>query len=276
MLVTLPDGYRLFVEEVGYGFPLVVLHGGPGMDHTMFRPWLDPLGDEFRMVYVDERGQGRSDRVDPATLSLEVFARDVDLLADTLAVGRYALLGHSFGAIVTTWHATSLGTAAAYVISGGAESSDALMADVQASFETLGDRRAVIEASWEREKSVATEEEAAQLLADQAPFHFHREPPASVFSDTRYSPDVLRHFANVGYGDFDYRDALGGVARPTLVVVGDHDLTTTPRAAHVLHEGIPGSELAVIANAGHMSFVEEQDAYLRAVRDFLRRKTATK
>ena len=119
MDVTLADGYRLFVEEVGDGFPLIVLHGGPGLDHTMFRPWLDPLGDEFRLLYVDERGQGRSERTDPATLSLDVFARDVDLLAEALGLERFALLGHSFGAIITTWHATELGTAAAYVISGG-------------------------------------------------------------------------------------------------------------------------------------------------------------
>ncbi|HEU5212124.1 MAG TPA: alpha/beta fold hydrolase [Gaiellaceae bacterium] len=276
MDVRLADGYRLFVEEVGSGFPLVVLHGGPGMDHTMFRPWLDPLGDDFKLLYVDERGQGRSDRVDPATLSLEVFARDVDRLAEALRLDAFALLGHSFGAIITSWHAVNVGTAAAYVISGGAESSDALMADVEASFETLGDRRAVIEASWEREKTVATEEEAAQLLADQAPFHFHREPPPGIFDGARYSPDVLRHFANAGYGDFDYRPGLGAVTRPTLVVVGDHDLTTTPRAARVLHDGIPRSELAVIANAGHMSFVEEPEAYLIAVRDFLGRKTSTK
>src|SRR5204863_7263715 len=104
--VNLPDGYRMFVEELGDGFPLVVLHGGPGMDHTMFRPWLDPLADELRLLYVDERGQGRSERVDPATLSLDVFARDVDLLADALGLERFALLGHSFGAIVATRHAT--------------------------------------------------------------------------------------------------------------------------------------------------------------------------
>src|SRR5437016_8595905 len=81
MQVRLPDGDEMFVEEVGSGFPLIVLHGGPGLDHTMFRPWLDPLGDELRLLYVDERGQGRSVRVDPATLSLEVFSRDVDLLS---------------------------------------------------------------------------------------------------------------------------------------------------------------------------------------------------
>src|SRR5919201_2241842 len=139
MQVRLPDGYRMFVEEVGSGFPLIVLHGGPGLDHSTFRPWLDPLGDELRLLYVDERGQGRSERVDPATLSLEVFARDVDLLAEALELERFALLGHSFGAIVATWHAIEPGTEAAYVISGGADSSEALMADVEASLDTMGE-----------------------------------------------------------------------------------------------------------------------------------------
>src|ERR687887_118030 len=139
----------MFVEEVGSGFPLILLHGGPGLDHTSFRPWLDPLGDEFRLLYVDERGQGRSERVDPATLSVEVFARDVDLLAEALGLERFALLGHSFGAILTTWHAIEIGTAAAYVISGGGDSSDALLADVEASLEALGERGRPIADSWE-------------------------------------------------------------------------------------------------------------------------------
>jgi proline iminopeptidase len=268
--VELAEGYRLFVEEVGSGFPLIVLHGGPGLDHTMFRPWLDPLGDEFRLLYVDERGQGRSERTDPQTLTLDVFARDVDLLADALGLERFALLGHSFGAIITTWHATEVGTAAAYVISGGGDSSDALMADVEASFEKLGDLRQVIEASWEREKSVETEEECAQLVHDQMPFHFHGAPPPGYGSGTVFSPAVLRHFANAGYGDFDYRPKLAAVARPTLVIVGEHDRTTTTRAAGVLHEGIPGSDLVVIPDAGHMSYVEAPEPYMAAVRAFLR------
>jgi proline iminopeptidase len=271
--LALADGTGLHVVEVGRGFPVVVLHGGPGFDHSMFRPWLDPLGDEFRLLYVDERGQGRSDRVDPATLSLERFARDVDELASALALERFALLGHSFGGIIATWHATELGTAAAYVISGGGDSSAGLEADVEASLAALGDEGAAIVASWAREKEVTTEEELAELWRDQAPFHFAREPVAFE-QEPVYSPDVLRHFANVGYGDFDYTPRLAGVSRPTLVIVGEHDRTTTPRAARVLHEGIRGSELAVVAGAGHMSYIEETAAYLAAVRTFLRRAGA--
>jgi proline iminopeptidase len=271
MHVELDDEVRVFVEDIGAGPPLIVLHGGPGLDHTMFRPWLDPLADEYRLLYVDERGQGRSERVDPETLSVQRFARDVDELATALALGDFVLLGHSFGAIVTTWHAVELGTAVAYVISGGADSTDALMADVTASLEDLGEAGALIADSWEREKTVETEEECAELLRDQAPFHFHRDPPPGIFEGTVYSPEVLRHFANAGYGGFDYTRSLAQVDRPTLILVGEHDRTTTPRAARVLHEGIRSSELVVVPDAGHMSYVEAGDVYLGAVRGFLRR-----
>jgi proline-specific peptidase len=271
--VRLSDGYSLFVHEVGGGdrVPVIILHGGPGLDHTHLRPWLDPLGEERRVLYVDERGQGRSERADPATLSLEVFARDVDRLAEALGLPRFALLGHSFGAIITTWHAINLGTAEGYVISGGGDSSDNLMADVEASLAAMGEAGKPIADSWEWEKTVETPEDCAELMRIQTPFHFHGQPPPDFAADTVYVADVLRHFANEGYGDFDYTPDLRRVSKPTLVVVGAEDRTTTPRAARVLHEGIPGSELAVLDGAGHMSMVEAQPAYLGAVGAFLRR-----
>src|SRR6266576_3810803 len=269
--VELADGVSLFVEEIGDGFPLIVLHGGPGLDHSMFRPYLDPLGDDYRLLYVDERGQGRSQRVDPATLSLEVFARDVDLLAETLELDRFALLGHSFGAIIATYHATELGTATAYVISAGGDSSDALDADVQASLDALGKDGKAIAGSWEAEKTVETDAQLKELLRDQLPFRFHGQPPPGYLEDSVGSPEVLRYFANMGYGAFDYRPRLNDVDKPTLVIVGEHDRTTTTRASRVLHEGIPGSELHIVPGAGHMSFVEEPDDYLSTVRNFLAR-----
>ena len=251
-----------------------MLHGGPGLDHSMFRPYLDPLADEFRLLYVDERGQGRSERVDPATLSLDVFARDVDLLAEALGLEHFALLGHSFGAIVATQHAIELGTAAAYVISGGGDSSDAIMADVEASFGELGDAAEAIAESWEQEKTVETEDEMRELLRVQMPFHFAGEPPPGYCDETIFSPDVLRHFAKVGYGDFDFAADLGRVSAPTLVIVGERDRTSKPRAARVLHEGISGSEFVLVPDVGHMSFVEAPEAYLGAVRTFLREAVA--
>jgi proline iminopeptidase len=269
--VELSDNGSLFVEELGSGFPLFVLHGGPGLDHTMFRPYLDPLAEDFRVLYVDQRGQGRSERVDPATLTLEGFARDVSRLAEALGLDEYAVLGHSFGAIVTTWHAVNLGTATAYVISGGGDSSEKLLADVEASLEAMGKAGGPIADSWEQEKTVETEEELKELLRVQMPFHFAGDPPPGYGDETVGTPGVLRNFANVGCGDFDYTPDLGRVRKPTLLVVGEKDRTTTTRSARVLHEGIAESELVVVPRVGHMSFVEAQDEYLEAVRSFLLR-----
>jgi proline iminopeptidase len=270
MRVELDDGVGLNVEEFGEGRPLIVLHGGPGLDHSMFRPYLDPLAEDVRLVYVDERGQGRSDRVDPQTLSLEVFAQDVDRLAEALELERFALLGHSFGAIVATFHAIELGTAERYVISGGGDSSAGLEADVEAALEALGEEGQAIVDSWEREKTVETEEELAELMRDQFPFHFAGPVPKGYGEDTVYSPEVLRHFATAGYGDFDFVPDLRRVDRPVLVIVGEHDHTTTPRAARVLADGISGAELVVLEGAGHMNFVEAQNPYIEAVRTFLK------
>ena len=272
MDVRLRDGVSLWIEDVGDPdrLPLFVLHGGPGLDHQHMRPWLDPLSREVHLLYVDERGQGRSERVDPATLSLDVFARDVDLAAEALGVERFVLLGHSFGAVVATHHALEYSTASAYVISGGADSSEALGEDVAASLAALGEGGAAIARSWEQEQTVESDEELAELMRVQMPFHFHHEPPAGFAEETVWSPEVLRHFARAGYGDFDFVPNLSRVREPVLVIVGEHDRTTTPRAARVLHAGIEGSALAIVPDAGHMSFVEAQDVYLEAVLGFLR------
>jgi pimeloyl-ACP methyl ester carboxylesterase len=53
------DDTSLFVEERGAGPAVIVLHGGPGLDHHEFADYLDPLADGFRLLLVDQRSQGR-------------------------------------------------------------------------------------------------------------------------------------------------------------------------------------------------------------------------
>ena len=152
---------------------------------------------------------------------------------------------------------------------GGGDSSEKLLADVDASLAAMGEAGVPIAASWEQEKTVETEEEFKELLRVQMPFHFAGDPPPGFGDETIGTPDVLRYFASAGYGDFDFTPDLGRVRKPTLLVVGEKDRTTTTRSARVLHEGIGGSELVVIPGVGHMSLVEAQDEYLDAVRELL-------
>src|SRR5215469_658857 len=114
------DGVNIYVLPIGAesNYPLFVLHGGPGLDHTEMFPWYNSLSDRFRLLYVDERGQGRSQRVDPATLTLNRFAQDITDLAAALNLREYAILGHSFGSFIALAHAIEQGGASHYVLSG--------------------------------------------------------------------------------------------------------------------------------------------------------------
>jgi proline iminopeptidase len=120
MLVDVGDT-RLHVTERGSGdLPLFVLHGGPGLDHTMFGSYLDALGDLVRLLLVDERATGRSDPSPPETWTLAQHAADVEALAAAMGLERYAVLGHSYGALIALQHAVDFaGRPAATVVSSG-------------------------------------------------------------------------------------------------------------------------------------------------------------
>ena len=270
---------RLYVVERGEGFPLLVLHGGPGLDHHMFGDYLDPLTDAYRLVLVDQRAQGRSDLAPRETWTLERMAADVTALAEALGYGSYAVLGHSYGAFVALQHAVDFaGEPAGTIVSSGLPSHrwlDALP-DRLAAFEPE-ELRAQVTESWEREQSVETPEELAKLLDDQLPWHFAdpRDPRIAGYAARTAglvaSPEVIRHFAVAGYGGIEVEDRLGEVTHPVLVLAGRHDRTCPPEAADAIAHGIPGAELVVFEHSGHLTFVEEQDRYLETVRDFLDR-----
>jgi pimeloyl-ACP methyl ester carboxylesterase len=277
-LVSIGDT-RLHVAELGDGHPLLVLHGGPGADHRMFGDYLDELADEFRLVFVDQRSHGLSDPAPEETWTLERHARDVTSLAGALGYDRYAVLGHSYGAFVALQHAVDFpGDAAQTIVSSGLPASRFLDAvgEKLARFEPR-ELREQVASSWEREKSVRTQEEFEALLHDQWPFQFadpldprigdyERRTAGSVLA-----PDVLRRAANADYGGIDVEERLGEIPQPVLVLAGRHDRTCTLAASELMADRIPDAELVVCERSGHMTFVEEPDRYVAALRDFLRR-----
>src|SRR5919202_3268187 len=123
MLVDVGDT-RLHVTARGDGpLALFVLHGGPGLDHTMFGSYLDALGDVCRLLLVDERATGRSEPSPPETWTIERQAADVEALAAAFELERYAVLGHSFGAFIALQHAVDFpGRPAGTIVSSGVTS----------------------------------------------------------------------------------------------------------------------------------------------------------
>jgi proline iminopeptidase len=279
MLVDVGDT-RLHVTERGEGaLALFVLHGGPGLDHTMFGSYLDPLGDLCRLLLVDERATGRSEPSPPETWTLERQAADIEALAAALEVDRYAVLGHSYGAFLALQHAVEFpGRPAGTIVSSGipdARYLEGVERELEA-FEPV-ELREQVRSSWAREAHARTQQDVATLVADQLPFHFAdpRDPRIdglrAAMGDAVYGPDVLRAAANGDYGAIAVEERLGAVSHPVLVLAGRHDRTCPVPAAEAMAAALPDSELVVFEHSGHITYVEENEAYLAAVRAFLSR-----
>ena len=271
---------RLYVVERGQGKPIVILHGGPGMDHHMFGDYLDPLASRYRLILVDQRSQGKSDRAPEDTWTIPQMAGDVVALAEGLGLKRYTVLGHSFGAMVALQNAVDYpGAAALSIISGGVPSAKYLKG-VEENLRTFEPEslRPSVTASWERESSAETREDVGRLLHDQMPFHFANpvDPRIAEYEartpSAVYAPDVLRHFARQEYGGIEVLDQLHKVTQPALVLAGRSDRTCSVEAAKAISRGIPQAELEIFEHSGHMTFVEENERYISVVRAFIERR----
>ncbi|MBC7679296.1 MAG: alpha/beta fold hydrolase [Pseudorhodobacter sp.] len=273
----------LYVNDRGPadGLPLLVLHGGPGLDHTEFADYLDPLTEQgVRLLLVDLRAQGRSARDShPRSWTLEQMASDVSAVAAGLGLSEYAVLGHSYGAFVALQHAVEApGAALGTVVSSGVASGRWLAA-VDAALATFEPEhlRAQVLASWALEASVKTEADVGALMKAQMPFHFADplDPRIAAYearvaaAGPRYAPDVLRHFATAEYGGIELVDRRGDVGSPVLVLSGAHDRVCVADAGQEIADGVPGARHHVFAYAGHMTFVEATQEYLQVVGEFL-------
>ena len=278
MRVSVGD-VELHVHERGEGRPLVALHGGPGLDGSVWFPALDPLvEDGWRVLAPDHRANGRSEGGDPARWTVPQMADDVEELVLGLGLDRPVVIGWSFGSFVAQSHMARHGSASAYVLMGTVAGTDALHAvfDRLAVFEPEH-LRAQVTASWEREATVQEPEECKSLIDDQLPFHV--ADPEGPLVDVLiandhvvYRPEVLRHFAAGGeYGLTDLRSELRSFSKPLLVLSGALDRTTPAASAQELVDAIPTAEHVVIDGCAHMIPYEQPDAFLGALRAFLAR-----
>lgn len=278
MRVSVGD-VELYVHEKGEGRPLVALHGGPGLDGSVWFPGLGPLAAEgWRILAPDHRANGRSEAGDPARWTVPQMAADVEELIQRLALPDPVVMGWSFGSFVAQSHMARHGTASAYVLMGTIAEPGALerVFDRLREFEPEH-LRAQVTASWEHEARVASAAACRQLLRDQTPFHLaDPEGPLvdwlAAHDRVVYRPEVLRHFAAGGdYGMEDLRDALRTFEKPVLVLSGAHDRTTDPASAHELAALLPQAQEVVLPRSAHMLPYEEPEAFLTALRDFLSR-----
>ena len=259
------DGVRLHIEALGDGPPVVLLHGGLGMDHTYFRPDFDQLADRWRVVYFDQRGNGRSD-VPDAPITFQSLADDAaDLIRDL--GGSAAVIGHSMGGFVAQELALSHPEVVDRLVllsttpgqPGAADDMSAdqgppMPADLVALMSELP----------------TTDDDYAERLPDLLPYYMFGDPQllAERFAGTTMRVRAMQEgFQSLAA--WSSVDRLAGLAMPVLLLVGDHDLFTAHQQSERIARLVPHAELEIIPNAGHFPWLEAPGVFFERLRSFL-------
>jgi len=267
------NGTTIWYDTLGSGPPLMLLHGGPGLDHTEFRPWLDPLADQFTLIFVDERGTGRSARVAPQTATTANMVEDIEALRQYLGLPKIALLGFSFGGFLALAYAVKYGHHLTHLLLIDTAPSNAFAAESDRLVREFASPE--IKAALDNEPNIKSDAEFKQTLEIEMPIYFkqwgerERDMAAIMNRDLITGFAVMTWWFNNEMPHYDLRPQLSTITVPTLVVAGRHDRITPPGQAEVMAQSIPNAQLHIFEDSGHMTIMEEQDRFLSLVRTFL-------
>lgn len=264
----------LFYTTHGQGRPLLVMHGGLGLDHTYFRPWLDELSSQVELIYYDHRGNGRSTRPDNLEgVGHDTWAADADALRAYLGHERIILFGHSYGSFLAQEYALRYGDR----LDGLILSSTAPVIDYFEVIQANAQARATAEQLEGVNKVFSTpmadDADFQQTWLNILPVYFKTYDPqagAAMDETTHYSAAAWNHVNAHCLSTFNVLSRLGEISVPTLVMTGREDWITPPvQGAERIHAALPNSNLVIFEQSGHFPFIEEHDKFIDTVTDWI-------
>ena len=285
------NGVMIYYMSTGHGQPLMIVHGGPGASHDYFLPYLLPLARHYRVVFIDERGSGRSQKLeDRSAYTTENMVEDVEAVRQALGLGKISLLGHSYGGALAQAYALKYQRNLSHLILASTWSSTAAMNQVFVRMKEnmtpeLRERIDKLEAQGlfghgkDYEKNRYTNDYMIAAWGEGYFPYVYRNRP-----DPNYDPlaagnmswDLYREMWGE-HGEFvidgnlksvEYTNRLASIKVPTLILVGEHD-ECDPSLSQTMHAKIAGSKLVILPNAGHMTFVDQTGMFIKAVDGFL-------
>lgn len=271
-------GAELYYRAVGQGDPVVIVHGGPGLDHRYLLPGMEVLARRQRLIFYDQRALGASSgNLDSATISWDSFVEDIDRVREFFDYDRITVLGHSWGGLLALEYAARFPDHARSVV---------LVNTVEPGKRYLGQARA----RQQRRQTAADSTAFAQLLASDAfrardpdalremyRLSYRRQFADSAMADRLNLDMTQRTFRNGSdvatlvmgpLGDFDLWRRLRDVQAPTLLIHGTADVLPVD-VVWQMAEDLPDARVILLEGAGHFPYIEAPIRMRDAVEAFL-------
>lgn len=271
------NGTEIYYKKMGAGEPIVMVHGGPVLEHGYMVPYFKPLADRYELVYFDQRLSGRSSAdVDSSDVRLKRFVDDIEGIRQVFGFEKIHLMAHSWGGLLAMNYALRYPSNLRSLI---------LLNSMPASSDLWNREEQAMAQNISKEDSTKRQEILNSKL-------FRANPPEAIeqllklsfkqqFFDTSLAEDLdfyipddymvrSRLFGNImtDIANYDLHEELSSMEVPTLLVYGDMEPAAN-LSGPKLDETIPSSTLLVISNAGHFPFVERRKKVIEELQSFL-------
>lgn len=250
------EGIRLFYEDTGKGRPLLLLHGLTS-NHQMFYREIGYLKDKFRIIAIDSRGHGKSDRPDDFTLDDHIA--DTVALLDHLSLDSVYVLGISMGS---------------YIAQGLAIRQPARVEKlILAATKSYGSQSSMAE-MFDRYEEQLKGMSIAEKLAMSSQLIFHDQDAVNdwqkrVAQNSRMLTNDQQAAAAGALKNFDFRNDLKRITAETLVISGKYDGLNPPGKGRETAVLIPNADYMEFQDSGHAPNVEQDRLFLGVVEKFL-------
>ncbi len=279
------NGTELYFDVVGSGLDtasgfrqkptLIILHGGPGFDHTYLRPWLDPVSEVAQLVYIDERSCGRSARHTQEYYQLGIMADDIVLFCKTLDIEHPIVLGQSFGGFLALSIAQRHPDFMSGIILFDTSPAWTSGYDLDALEQLVGGERGkeLREIAYKESTGTATVEELKRFEQEIIPLYWHQgfkpEYIADLFNNPLINMDIATYMMGTLSKEYDMRPFLSEIKAPALVLQGRYDWVTPMTGAEEMTQAIPNAQLHVFEHSGHMVFMEEPEELVAVLKQWI-------
>lgn len=265
-------GYET-IGTPGTAIPVIAVNGGPGLSHAYMAQndlW-ERVARQRLVVLYDQRGTGASKQMRPgASQSMDAQVADLDAVREALKLPKVALVGDSYGGLLSMAYAAAHPDHVAKLIL-----SDSPGPSWKSIVHVLPDVFPDIEEQNEQEAKKlgpSTDEAARAGLRNHFRMIFYspekRDAYMSRMGDLGYEPSVARAVGKAT-SDLDLTDKLPGFKFPVLVITGRYDMNVAPLTAWRLAHAIPDAKIVFFEKSGHLPSYEEPEKYLSVLEDFL-------
>ncbi len=241
-----------FRKNSGNNKAIIVLHGGPGLGCDYLASFFDGISNEYDIITYDQRGCGESFdcEVSESSITLPQFVEDLNAIRTYFQYETVGLIGHSFGGLVAMKYAMDHSVDFLGLVNSASATSLGLM-------------------QFEMKRRFTTQKDIFKKIA---PSLFKKVSYVYPHTITEESKRVFKLFERTFFSKwYDFRTNLQKITIPTFIAFGEHDFMPM-WAMKELYSCFQTSELHIIRNSGHYTFLDQKEAFFLKLNNFLKEK----